>query len=754
MENTPAEFAFWSVAPAERGGPRRPDHWTPAGFFLVAALVVSSLNCAPGPGPRGSIAESRPEAPAADRGELAALRRCIRERRWVEAVAEADAAIARGAVSSEVYLLKGKGHQGLDQFEAAEGALLEAHRRERTAAEPLYILAEMAERQGARGRCEDLYRRILDEVDPQFMPAREQLIRVYLSQNQFEAAAECFAGFARQGQTGPTVARCRAYLTFKTSRDEARLQIYQAELERIVAEHPDDLRSHGDLAILLFASQEYAASLAETERALALEPDDFRSRELKVLIEARLLRFDAAEQTLQGLLADRPRNAGYQRQLVELALDQAKFDAAAARLRALIDREDQPDRRAPLTGQLVEVLKLWGRYDEAAAVAEQWRSEDPQDPLRRATHLAVLSKAGRHGAAAAAAEEWLAEDPTNIDLRLQWTAHLAAAGRYVEVQQRLLGWLEEAPDDLRLNGELIRSCWLTGQWDGAIELAQVGAEELQNQSRYEEWLCRSYVLARRFDEAAAFYRDRIDLLDSFRRRAERANDLSALRMYHEALKGVRADLIATLTTAQRFEEAEELVNELLGVQIDRRKAGGVDYDAAWLLALRRMLATIYQLTDRPVLAAQQLEEILAAAPKDPGTNNDLGYTWAEAGIRLDEAERMVRFAVGERPREYAFLDSLGWVRYRRGAWEEAVGYLQTAIRQGGNDAVIHDHLGDALYRCGRVEEAGEHWRQAVILSEPSSDQTPSPEDRRVRIRAQEKLRQLNAGQPVEVSPAA
>jgi tetratricopeptide (TPR) repeat protein len=262
-------------------------------------------------------ATTKPSPAAA--AAIARAKACLGEKKWVEAAAAADAAIEEGADTAEVYLLKAQAHRGLDQYEAAEGALLEANRRNRKSPEPLFMLAEMAERMGLRGRCEELYRRILDEVDAGFIPAREQLIRLYLNNNQIDAATELFAGFARLGQSGAAVDRCQAYLNFKNSRSETRLKDYQAALEEIIARYPSDPRTRIDLAMLLFASQDYQPVLEEADRALAIAPEDFRARELKVMAEARLLKFDAAEQTLRGLLVDRPHNGPYQRQLIELA---------------------------------------------------------------------------------------------------------------------------------------------------------------------------------------------------------------------------------------------------------------------------------------------------------------------------------------------------------------------------------------------------------------------------------------------------
>ena len=92
-------------------------------------------------------------------------------------------------------------------------------------------------------------------------------------------------------------------------------------------------------------------------------------------------------------------------------------------------------------------------------------------------------------------------------------------------------------------------------------------------------------------------------------------------------------------------------------------------------------------------------------------------TWAiylaQQGRELDRAEKLVRIAVEAEPDNHAFLDSLGWVMYKRGRFEPACEFLEKAIAQTINpDPVVLDHLGDACYRLGRQDDAIKRWDQA------------------------------------------
>ena len=62
------------------------------------------------------------------------------------------------------------------------------------------------------------------------------------------------------------------------------------------------------------------------------------------------------------------------------------------------------------------------------------------------------------------------------------------------------------------------------------------------------------------------------------------------------------------------------------------------------------LSFCYQELEEFEAATNALEEILKDNPLDIELSNDLGYTWADAGKHLDRAEKMIRLAVGDRPR--------------------------------------------------------------------------------------------------------
>lgn len=115
-----------------------------------------------------------------------------------------------------------------------------------------------------------------------------------------------------------------------------------------------------------------------------------------------------------------------------------------------------------------------------------------------------------------------------------------------------------------------------------------------------------------------------------------------------------------------------------------------------------------------------LEEIYALEKDSPGINNDLGYLYAEQNKKLEQAEKMVRIAVGAEPDNPAYLDSLGWVLYRSGKYAEAEKVLMKANSDPDyRDSTIIEHLGDVQQALKKSKQAIQTWQEALEVEQES-----------------------------------
>ena len=102
--------------------------------------------------------------------------------------------------------------------------------------------------------------------------------------------------------------------------------------------------------------------------------------------------------------------------------------------------------------------------------------------------------------------------------------------------------------------------------------------------------------------------------------------------------------------------------------------------------------------------------------------NYLGYMWVERSENLDEADQFIRRALELEPNNGAYVDSLGWLYFKQGKFEEALTeLLRAAELLPEPDPVVFEHIGDACDKLGRRAEAVLYWQKALQLNPQDKD---------------------------------
>jgi TPR repeat protein len=113
---------------------------------------------------------------------------------------------------------------------------------------------------------------------------------------------------------------------------------------------------------------------------------------------------------------------------------------------------------------------------------------------------------------------------------------------------------------------------------------------------------------------------------------------------------------------------------------------------------------------------------------DLNAKNNLAYSWIDSGRNVDEALSMLRDVLASAPHEAAYLDSYGWALYQLGRYHEAIPPLCDAARRDPGHPEVQAHLGDALWRVGRKNEARQQWQRAQELAEQPGELTDNGAD--------------------------
>jgi tetratricopeptide (TPR) repeat protein len=155
-----------------------------------------------------------------------------------------------------------------------------------------------------------------------------------------------------------------------------------------------------------------------------------------------------------------------------------------------------------------------------------------------------------------------------------------------------------------------------------------------------------------------------------------------------------------------------------------------------------------------------LRELVKADPENATFKNDLGFIMCDNDQNLEESEKLIRDAIAldlkarkkaleekkidaeeAKKANAAYLDSLGWVLYKRKQYDEALKHLLESAGsddEESNHIEIWDHVGDCYLAMGKKKEALETFQKALKME----DVTKKDGERRKKVT--EKMKKLKA----------
>lgn len=183
------------------------------------------------------------------------------------------------------------------------------------------------------------------------------------------------------------------------------------------------------------------------------------------------------------------------------------------------------------------------------------------------------------------------------------------------------------------------------------------------------------------------------------------------------------EAIRVLSEAKKFVPEEFRLHFLLGISY-QRSGRGVEAASALERAIQineksvdamSALALVYDELGQRAESDSIYERALREDPDNHLLLNNYGYSLAERGIQLERAKEMAEEAVRQQPENQSYLDTYGWVLYQQGKYAEAREWIQKSIALGSTSAVVHEHLGDVLFRLSDRDGAMGYWKKALEL---------------------------------------
>lgn len=139
------------------------------------------------------------------------------------------------------------------------------------------------------------------------------------------------------------------------------------------------------------------------------------------------------------------------------------------------------------------------------------------------------------------------------------------------------------------------------------------------------------------------------------------------------------------------------------------------------IKLHYRVGVVYDKAGNKQESINSMKKVIELDPTNANALNYLGYTYADMGTNLDEAEKLITEALRYKPDDGYILDSLGWVHYQRGNYDKALEYIKKAIVKVSNDPTIYEHLGDVYEKLKNADKALESYKKSLHLykDEPS-----------------------------------
>ena len=405
---------------------------------------------------------------------------------------------------------------------------------------------------------------------------------------------------------------------------------------------------------------------------------------------------------------------------MELAIQQRNYDARREAVMALCDRTPPEQRYLKYLEDLARDqvdAGFLGHAEESFALLGQYL---PQEPAVWENVALIQIRTGRFEAALATlarAESLRKSSRTSFNVGYC----LMKLGSFPEAEERwkdLLATMGDSEEDSALEPEvklLYATCLLLSDRPKDLLAQTANWEENDNQPQLLSLKAQALIQLQDWKGARATLRDgiaRFPKEEIFHQAAQLPPKLFDEGRFFKsqsrrALEQLNLEAMAELWAEFRcWNQCQEAV-------IEARKTAPVR-DVELLLLQANALENL----GKPQEAIQALREGQKLNPRNPTLQNNLGFSLLEHGGDLNEAAALIRSALDQEPDNGATMDSWGWVLFKQGKFQQAEDALRKAAEMAPFNPDVHRHLGEALLRLDRLQDALDEWERALAFAFP------------------------------------
>ena len=543
------------------------------------------------------------------------------------------------------------------------------------------------------------------EVGPQDRNARFVLASYYLVNRQFDKAEESYKALAALEADKPESQAVLADFYSAINRSDDAVRIYQD----ILAKSPDFLQGRYRLGEIMLTKGDTQGATAQIDEILKKDKNDRQALLLRARMKAQGGQVDglkSAIEDLKNVLRQEPNSRPGLYFMAQLNFNLGLMDQARAFAADL--EKNYPDYLPAKLMQLQMALSSGDQKGAATLASDLLARLDKTAPdrensppllaeIREKTHLtrgsAQLQLRNMAGARQdfETAKQIAPQDPVVYN-------SLALTSLAENKAQDAISYFENALNVDATNFDALNG--LITLYANNKELDKAHARIDQALSAYPNIASLHFLKANVYG-----YEQNGQMVESELRRAIEIDPnylpaySSLANLYIRSKQEDRA--IAEYQKIVSLRPENSMPYTMIGILEDQRK----NHDAA----------------------AENYRKALEKDPNAVIAANNLAWLYAETGKgNLDEAVRLAQGVVQKHPNMAGFIDTLGWVYYKKNLHTAAVEQLRKAVAineaqaraaNGAPSAAYHYHLGMALKAKGDAEEARRELETAIRLSE-------------------------------------
>jgi tetratricopeptide (TPR) repeat protein len=462
-----------------------------------------------------------------------------------------------------------------------------------------------------------------------------------------------------------------------------------------------DAQMLGQIGGMYAASGKPDKALGLFNRAIQQEPQRSEHYFAKGLLLANQKQYGEAEETIRAGIRVSPDSAVGYYYLGRIGVEARDFDKATTHFEQAVTLNPAFEPAYVALGSVYEAKQ---DRDKAIGIYRRYlQAVNPKNRDIRHHLIRLQVSAKQYDEALQELQEMLAEDPSDLDAQLRMGLVYGEQKNYPKAIQQLNQILTVRPTELKVRDYL---GYLYEESKDYVHAAEAYRHNLTLEPSYFEGHLHLGVLQYRTKQ----YADSIQHL----REASRLNP-----------KQPEAHIVLGLAHFQIEQYEPSLQAFLEGI---RHNPDNAD--------LHFNAGTAYDKLNRFEDVEKSMHTTLKLDPHHADALNYLGYSYAERGMKLEQAIALTKQAVALRPTNGYYVDSLAWAFFKNGLLSEALSEMKRAVVLVGDDPVIYEHLGEIYLKQQHLSDGREALLHSLEL-DPSND------------KLMQRFRELGLGDPAK-----